>query len=151
MMQHGSKWFVVPTVINYMVGMWFLMALPRPVLLDLFAGSPLGASLLGLGMLLPLAAVAHVILATKTDKTLLHARLAVITTLLTLVVMVAVRQIVRSAYVAPYVQLSALPVKSQWSVIGLFLVLFVGGLATLFLLLKKLWAGKPAKLSTASA
>lgn len=151
MMQHGTKWFVVPTVINYLVGMWFLMALPRPVLLDLFAGSPLGASLIGIGMLLPLAAVAHVILASKTDKTLLHARLAVVTTLLTLVVMVAIRQVVRSAYVAPYVQLSALPVKSQWDVIGLFLLLFAGGLATLFLMLRKLWAGKPEKFSTASA
>ncbi len=153
MMQHGSKWFVVPTVINYLVGMWFLIALPRPVLLDLFAGNPLGASLLGIGMLLPLAAVAHVILAAKTDKTLLHARLAVVTTLLTLVVMVALRQVVRNAYVAPYVQLNALPVKPQWDVIGLFLVLFVAGLATVFFMLKKVWAGqgKPAAFSKASA
>ena len=52
-------------------------------------------------MLLPLAAVAHVVLATRTEKSLLHARLAVVTTLLTLVAMAAIRQLVHSAYVAP--------------------------------------------------
>lgn len=138
MMQHGSRWFVVPTVVNYLVGMWFLMALPRPVLLDLFAGNPLGAILIALGLLLPLAAVAHVVLATRTDKTLLHARLAIATILLTLVVMIALRQLVRGAYVAPFVQLNALPVQPQWDVIGLFLVLFVAGLVTLFVMLRKL-------------
>ena len=139
MMQHGSLWFVVPTVLNYLAGMWFLMALPRSVLLDLFAGNPLGASLVALGMLLPLAAVAHVVLASRTEKILLHSRLAVITTLLTLIVMLGIRQLVRGAYVAPFVQLSAMPVKPQWSVITLFVLLFVGGLATLYVMLKRLW------------
>lgn len=32
-------------------------------MIDLFAGSPLVASLIGIGMLLPLAAIAHVVLA----------------------------------------------------------------------------------------
>jgi len=142
MLRQGSRWFVAPTVINYLVGMWFLVSLPRSVLLDLFAGNALGAMLIGLGMLLPLAAVAHVVLAARTEKTLLHARLAIATTLLTLVVMVGIRQLVRNAFVAPFVQLSALPVQPQWSVIALFLVLFVAGLATLYVMLKKLWTGQ---------
>ena len=142
MLTHGSQWFVVPTVLNYLIGMWFLLALPRPVLMDLFAGSPLAASLIGIGMLLPLAAVAHVLLAARTDKKVLHSRLAVVTILLTLAVMVAIRQVARTAYVASFVQLSALPVKPQWGVIALFVVLFVAGLATLFWMLKKFWAGQ---------
>ena len=47
MLQHGSRWFVVPTVLNHVVGMLFLIVLPRSVLLDLFAGNALGASLSG--------------------------------------------------------------------------------------------------------
>ena len=142
MLKQGLPWFVVPTVVNYLVGMWFMMALPRPVLLDLFTGNPLGALLIGLGMLLPLAAVAHVLLAARAENPLLHARLAVVTTLLTLVVMVALRQLVRHAFVAPFVQLGALPVRPQWSVIALFLLLFVAGLATLYLMLRKLWTAE---------
>jgi len=138
LLQHGSQWFVVPTVLNYLVGMWFLLSLPRPVLMDLFTGSPLSAALIGFGMLLPLAAVMHVVLAAKTEKTLLHARLGITTTLLTLVVMVVIRQLVRTAYVSPFVHLGDLPVRSQWSVIGLFLVLFVAGLATVYAMLRPL-------------
>ncbi len=45
LMAQGSHWFVASTVVNYLVGMWFMMALPRSVLMDLFAGSALAASL----------------------------------------------------------------------------------------------------------
>ncbi|HZD32200.1 MAG TPA: hypothetical protein VE779_11120, partial [Candidatus Angelobacter sp.] len=116
MLRQGSRWFVAPTIVNYVVGMWFLMALPRPVLIDLFTSGPLAAILIGMGMLLPLAAVVHVVLAARTEKTRLHARLAVVTTLLTMIVMVVLRQVVRTAYVDPFLRLRELPVQPQWSV-----------------------------------
>jgi hypothetical protein len=141
LMQRGSQWFVVPTVLNYAVGMWFIMALPRRVLFGLFGGSALAASLIGLGMLLPLAAVMHALLAIRTEKTLLHARLAMITTLLTLIDMVCVRQIVRAEYVAPFLRIGELPASPQWSVIALFLGLFVAGLGTVYVMLRKLSKG----------
>ncbi len=141
MMRQGAHWFVAPTVLNYLIGMWFLMALPRPILVDLFAGSKLSASLIGIGMLLPLAALAHVMLASRTEKTLLHFRLAVVTTLLTLIVMVALRQVVRTAYVSPFMRLGELPARPQWSVIAIFLLLFVAGLATLYAMLKAYFSG----------
>lgn len=137
LMAQGSHWFIAPTVLNYLVGMWFVMALPRPVLMELFAGSPLAASLIGIGMLLPLAAVMHTILAVRTPKTLLHTRLAIVTTLLTVIVMVAVRQIVRSAYLQPFAHVDELAVSPQWSVIALFLMLFVGGLAAVYWMLRR--------------
>jgi hypothetical protein len=134
----GLQWFVVPTVLNYFVGIWFVIALPRNVLLDLFARNALAVSLIGIGMLLPLAAVAHVLLAVRSDKPRLHARLAIAATLLTLVVMIAIRQVLRTAYVASIVRLRELPANPQWSVIGLFLVLFVAGLVTVYVMLKKI-------------
>lgn len=140
LMARGSLWFVVPTVVNYAVGMWFVMALPRPILLGLFTGNALAASLLGFGLLLPLAAVMHTLLAVRSKKTILHARLAIATTLLTLMVMVGLRQVVRTTYVEPYLQLRDLPVAPQWSVIALFLGLFVAGLLTVYLMLKKTFA-----------
>jgi len=150
MLQQGSQWFVVPTVVNYAVGMWFLLSLPKTVMIDLFTGSTLAASLIGIGMLLPLAAIAHVLLAARTEKTLLHARLGVMTTLLTLIVMVAIRQIVRTGYVSSFAQIEQLPVRSQWSVIGVFLILFVAGLAVLSLMLWKVYKGPANRLSTSA-
>ncbi len=135
LMAQGSHWCVASTVVNYLVGMWFMMALPRSVLMDLFAGSALAASLVGFGMLLPLAAVMHTILAVRTSKSVLHARLAVATTLLTMIVMVALRQVVRAAYLRPYVSIREMRASPQWSVIGLFLLLFVAGLITVYWML----------------
>ena len=148
MLQHGSQWFVVPTVVNYAVGMWFLLSLPKTVLVDLFTGSALAASLIGIGMLLPLAAIAHVVLAAKTEKTLLHARLGILTMLLTLIVMVAIRQVVRAGYVSSFAPIEQLRVSSPWSVIGLFLVLFAAGLVVLSLMLWKVYQGPTNQLST---
>jgi len=151
LLTRGSQWFVAPTVLNYLVGMWFLVSLPRPVLIDLFTGSALGAILIGFGMLLPLAAIMHIVLAARTEKTLLHARLGIAATLLTLVVMVSIRQLVRTAYVGSFVRLGDLPVSSQWSVIALFLVLFVAGLAAVYAMLRPwAWGGTKPALSRAA-
>jgi hypothetical protein len=151
LLARGSQWFVAPTILNYAIGMWFLMALPRNVLLDLFTGSLLAAVLVGLGMLLPLAAIMHIVLAAKTEKTLIHARLGLGATLVTLIVMVALRQMVRAAYVAPYVHLSELQVHSQWSVIALFLALFVAGLLTVYAMLRPLAAPSPRVLARSAS
>ncbi len=149
LLSRGSLWFAVPTVLNYGVGMWFVMALPRPVLFGLF-GTPLAASLIGLGMVFPLAAIMHSLLAVRTPKTLLHASLAAATTVLTLIDMIVVRQLVRSEYVSPFLRISELPAASQWSVIGLFVVLFLAGLITLGWMLRKTF-GQAARIQSASA
>jgi hypothetical protein len=148
LLSRGSLWFAVPTVLNYGAGMWFVIALPRPVLLGLF-GTPIAASLIGLGMLFPLAAVMHAMLAVRTKKTLLHARLAVTTAVLTMVVMVIVRQVVRAECVQPFLRTGDLAVSSQWSVIALFLVLFLAGLGTLYWMLKKTLENPVARAASA--
>jgi hypothetical protein len=43
---------------------------------------------------------------------------------------VCLRYLLRLAYLKPYINLSSLAVRPQVGVIGLFLLLFVGGLAT---------------------
>jgi hypothetical protein len=50
--------------------------------------------------------------------------------LVTLFLMVCLRYLLRLAYLKPYVNLGALAVRPQIGVIVLFLLLFVGGLAT---------------------
>lgn len=150
LLARGSQWFVAATVLNYMAGMWFLLALPRPVLMDLFAGSAWAAILVGLGMLLPLAAVMHALLAARTEKTVLHARLAITMTVATLAVMVLLRQAVRTAYVQPFLRIHDLPVRSQWSVIGLFLLLFVAGLATVYAMLARVGRGQSPRSAGAA-
>ncbi len=151
LLARGSQWFVAATVLNYMAGMWFLLALPRPVLMDLFTRSAWAAILVALGMLLPLAAVMHTLLAARTEKTVLHARLAIATIIGAMAVMVLLRQAVRTAYVGSFLRVNDLPVRSQWSVIGLFLLLFLAGLATVYAMLARVSRSQRAQADSARA
>jgi hypothetical protein len=61
-------------------------------------------------------------------SSLVHAGFAL--SLVTLFLMVCLRYLLRLAYLKPYANLGALVVRPQTGVIVLFLLLFVGGLAT---------------------
>ena len=51
--------------------------------------------------------------------------------------MVVMRDVLRNLTLAPYFSPSQLPVAPQWSIISLFVVIFVAGLATLYYMLRK--------------
>ena len=59
----GILLFTGATMLNFGVGFWFLAKLPGPVRLAFVGGNGFATALLGLGMLLPLAAVAHLVMA----------------------------------------------------------------------------------------
>ena len=72
---------------------------------------------------------------------MVHAGFAV--TLVTLFLMVCLRQLLQIAYLKPYANLGALAVRPQFGVIVLFLLLFVGGLVTVgYMLLLVARSGK---------
>jgi hypothetical protein len=47
------------------------------------------------------------------------------------------RDILRDAYLEPYFHPHQFPVQTQWAVFPLFLVLFLGGVALWFVMLKR--------------
>jgi hypothetical protein len=51
--------------------------------------------------------------------------------------MVVMRDVLRNLALAPYFSPNQLPVAPQWSIIVLFVVLFVAGLITLYYMLRK--------------
>lgn len=50
-MREGLKWFSHATALQVMVGVWFLMSLPRPVMLGFMGGDPVATAALVLGLL----------------------------------------------------------------------------------------------------
>ena len=62
--------------------------------------------------------------------------------LITVALMVVMRDMVRTAYLQPYFQLSRLQVSPQTGIIIVFLLTFVGGLATLVWMLRKVAQGR---------
>jgi hypothetical protein len=137
LIEQGSLLFTGTTLLNFGVGFWFLVKLTGPVRLAFVGGNAFATSLLGVGMLLPLAAVAHLIMAKAHKSPKRQLVVGVSCGLLTVAVMVVMRDVLRNLALAPYFNPNQLPVAPQWGIILLFVVLFIAGLATLYYMLRK--------------
>jgi len=137
LIEQGSLLFTGTTLLTFGVGFWFLVKLTGPVRLAFVGGNAFATSLLGVGMLLPLAAVAHLIMAKAHKSPKRQLVVGVSCGLLTVAVMVVMRDVLRNLALAPYFNPNQLPVAPQWGIILLFVVLFIAGLATLYYMLRK--------------
>jgi hypothetical protein len=137
LIDQGFLLFAGATTLNFGVGFWFLARLPGAIRLAFVGGNGLASALLGLGLLLPLAGVAHLILAKSRKSPKRQLAIGIGCGLLTVATMVGMRDVLRNLTLAPYFNLNQLPVSPQWGIIALFVVLFVAGLATLYYMLRK--------------
>jgi hypothetical protein len=137
LIEQGTFLFTGATLVNFAAGFWFLAKLEGPARLAFVGGNGLGTALLGIGLLLPLAAVAHLVMAKSSKSPNRQLVIGVSCGLLTVAVMVAMRDLLRNFALAPYFSPNQLPVVPQWKIIVLFLVLFGAGLATLYYMLRK--------------
>jgi len=140
--QQGGLWFTGATIFNVLVGMCFLAALPRNIRTVLLGGSALAAAALGLAFLLALSAIVHLLLAANAHQPLRPSVVAIVSAAMTMVLMVVVRDRVRTESLAPYFRPADLPAAPQWGLIALFLVLFVAGLGTVYWMLMQLAAAR---------
>ena len=142
MLRHGTLWFVIATAGNIVVGFWFLMTL-RPEVRDLFMGrGKIATALMIAGMLLPIGAIVHLVLGLSGKKADRQAMAGIGSAVLTVAIMVGMRDVVRTGYLSPVLRPGEMAVSAQWGVIGLFFVLFVAGLATLGWMLRKVATAK---------
>ncbi len=127
--QRAALVFAVCTGLQFLLGMWLLVAIPRATALALLL-DPLGGAVFGLALLSVISAMLLILLGSLAEKPswLVYAGIAM--SVVTLFLMVCLRYLLRLAYLKPYVNLGALALRPQIGVIALFLLLFVGGLAT---------------------
>jgi hypothetical protein len=118
--RYGVTWFMGGTLVQYLVGLWFLFSLPVEIRQAL-VGEKLAVGLLVLGIILALLALL------SAPKSLLASSAAILGTVS---VMAVLRHFVRIAYLRPYFDPHLLPVKGQWAVFSIFVVLLLAGLAT---------------------
>lgn len=138
LIERGMSYFTVATAVQILLGFTFLIALPKHVMFQLMGGSIYGTTLLMLGLVLAGAA-----LFLGYNRYLLKTSAVA---LLLLMVMVLIRDLVRTTYLAPYFTLEDLQVKAEYSPMIFFLVLFVAGLALVGYMLKMaLDCGKEVK------
>ncbi len=118
--RYGVTWFMGGTLVQFLVGLWFLFSLPVEIRQAL-VGDKLAVSILILAIFLALLALL------TAPKSLLASSVAILGTIS---LMALLRHLVRVAYLRPYFDPRLLPVQGQWVVFSIFVVLLLGGLAT---------------------
>lgn len=132
----GMRLFTWLTMLQIPVGVWFLLTLPQETMKRFMGGDALSTALIALGILLAIST-----LAAGFKRMVVP---AVCVTLPLVYVMSFMRDSVRTSYLAPYLDMTKVPVNVQWSPLVLFLVSLVAGLAIIFWMLSKLPALKKA-------
>ena len=130
-LRFGVLLFASATLVEMGVGIWFLVALPRDVMMLFMGGSMLGTASLGLGILLPFGSMMLMMMAMKAEKPARLAWSGISLLGLTLVSMVIMRDIVRDGYLAGKFDVFARSTDPQWAVIVIFVVLLVAGLGVI--------------------
>jgi len=124
----GLKIFSAATMIQVLIGFWFLVSLPKNVMMQFMGQNTLYTAVLFIGIVLALAAVMVSVLGRLVPT--------LIILLATVSVMVVMRIFVRAAYLEPYFKVESLELVPQYDVLLLFLVTFVIGLAVVGYMLK---------------
>jgi hypothetical protein len=129
-MRHGAIWFVMPTVFNFLVGLWWLGTLPREVILRFAGKSVLALVSLSVGSLLGLVACIAMVMAMNSPQPKKFVGAGLWSLLGCLFLMVIARDEVRKGMlgIAGFEQPTW--VAPQWGVIAIFGVLLVAGVAT---------------------
>jgi hypothetical protein len=129
LVQRSALVFAACTGLQFLFGMWLLVAIPREIAMVLLR-EPLAGAVFGLALMSVIAAMLLILLGSLAEKpnVLVHAGFGM--SLVTLFLMVCLRYLLRLAYLKPYANPGTLPVRSQAGVIALFLILFVSGLVT---------------------
>jgi hypothetical protein len=126
---YGCRWFVGATIANVAIGVWHLAALPSPVLLLFMGRDALATLLLIGGIVTGLAALGAAMMVSTTAAPGRLLAVASGATVVTIVLMVLVRDVVRKAMLGAAGFQPATWIAPQWGPIAIFLVLLVTAIA----------------------
>ncbi len=143
-MRRGTVVFGVATAANVFVGMLFLLALPRSVLIRLVGGDTAAMTLLAVGILLAIATAGTALLAlgVKDAARVTWAQAGLLAA--TLVVMVLLRDQVRTIAIRDAGFEQPARVAMQWGPLTAFVVFLVGALAAIGWMARALARGRMA-------
>jgi hypothetical protein len=135
LLQFGGKAFMYATMAQILVGVWFLVSLPRDLRMLFMGDNPLATTLLLVGFLSGIGAIFLMSDALRNESIRVAAFYVPGIITVVIVSMSVMRDILRDAYLKPYFHPDQFVVKTQWAVFPLFLVLFLAGVALWFVML----------------
>lgn len=127
LLQFGGKAFLYATMAQILVGIIFLVTLPRAMRMIFMGDNPLATTLLMVGVLGGIVAIFLMSDALRNEN--LRTASLVVPGILGIVIlcMAWMRDILRDAYLKQWFNPDQFAEKTQWSVFPLFLLLFIGG------------------------
>ena len=142
--QLGGKAFMFATMAQFLVGIWFLVSIPKE-LRTLFLGDSTAATVLLLvGVVGGMAAIFLMSIALQKENIRFAAYSVSSIIGVVILSMAVMRDMLRDAYLRPYYHPDQFVVKTQWSVFPLFLVLFIGGVILWLVMLKRYFSNAKA-------
>ena len=124
----GLKIFAWATCVQVLIGLWFLIALPKEIMMSFMGGNLIHTIILALGVLLALGAI-YMGFRGKLAGTAYHL-LGII------LLMVINRSNLRALYLKDVFSFSSLELNPQYGVLALFLLVFVIGLGVVYYMIK---------------
>jgi hypothetical protein len=118
--RYGVRWFVGATLVQFAVGLWFLVKLPQGVMMNFLGMNMVDTAVLWVGVVLAVLAL----LAVQRS-----AAGATVLVALTITLMAVTRHRVRQMLLGEHLNVNTLPVNPQWVMFVIFAVLLVIGLA----------------------
>ncbi len=135
LLQFGGKAFMYATMAQIVVGIWFLVSLPRDLRMLYMGDNSLATILLLVGVAGGLGAIFLMSDALRKENIRVAAYYVPGMMGVVILSMSVMRDILRDAYLKLYFHPDQFVVKTQWSVFPLFLVLFLAGVALWFVML----------------
>jgi hypothetical protein len=142
----GGKAFMYATMAQFVMGFWFLTSLPRDMRMLFLGDNTLATLLLVVGIAGAISAIYLMAEALRRESVRLAACYVTGLTGVVILCMSVMRDLLRDAYLKLDYHPQQFVVKTQWSVLPLFLVLFVAGVILWLVMLKRygLFAGARA-------
>jgi hypothetical protein len=136
-------WFVFGTIVQYAVGIWFLLSLKKEFILLYMGENTLATIVFGLSVLLSLISLILILLSFNAPNPKPLAIGGIVALFLTIAGMSIMRDILRHAYLENYFKPEQFDVQLQLSVLIVFAVVFIAGLVTVGYMLSKVLKLKP--------
>jgi uncharacterized membrane protein len=134
---------MVTTLLNIVVGFWFMIAVPRRAMM-IFMGENTLATVAFIASLVFIMGALHLIGRASRRKQSRPALVGAGMLLVVLALMAVMRQEMRAAYLEPYFQLSQLQTQPQWGVLAVFIITLLIGLAVVAWLVRVVMTAKRA-------
>jgi hypothetical protein len=140
--RYGLLWFIIATLVQLGVGTWFFLTLPETVRMMFMGGDGFATLVFSVALTCAIGSLVFMLLGLMSAKPFWKALTGIVLISLTVICMVLVRDIVRSAALQGYFDASRFSVAPQTGVIILFFFLLLAGLGVIGYMLKRVAASR---------